>query len=50
MDPSVSVQNKNFTGNSKKLAKVFGTREEAKKEHVTRRVEGGVVREDGDEL
>ena len=24
MDPSISVQNKNFTGNSKKLAKVFG--------------------------
>ena len=23
MDPSVSVQNKNLTGNSKKLAKVF---------------------------
>ena len=28
MDPSVSVQNKNFTGNSKKLAKVLGAREE----------------------
>ena len=29
MDPSVSVQNKNFTGNSKKLAKVLGARQEA---------------------
>ena len=26
MNPGVSVQNKNFTGNSKKLAKVPGTR------------------------
>ena len=26
MDPGLSVQNKNFTGNSKKLAKVFGAR------------------------
>ena len=29
-DPSKSVQNKNFTGNSKKLAKVLGARWEAK--------------------
>ena len=29
MDSSVSVQNKNFTGNSKKLAKVLGARKEA---------------------
>ena len=30
MDPVVSVQNKNFTGNSKKLAKVLGARQGAK--------------------
>ena len=30
MDPGVSVQNKNFTGNPEKLAKVPGTREETK--------------------
>ena len=29
MDPGISVQNKNFTGNSKKLAKVPGTGEES---------------------
>ena len=29
MDPGVSVQNQNFTGNTKELAKVPGTREEA---------------------
>ena len=29
MDPVVSVQNKNFTGNRKKLAKVLGNRQEA---------------------
>ena len=26
MDPSISVHNKNFTGNTKKLAKVLGAR------------------------
>ena len=31
MDPVVSVQNKNTTGNTEKLAKVPGTREEAQK-------------------
>ena len=31
MDPGVSVQNKNFTRNSQKLAKVPGAREEAKR-------------------
>ena len=30
MDSSMFVQNKNFTGNSKKLAKVLGARQEAK--------------------
>ena len=29
MDPGVSVQNKNFTGNPEKLAKVLGVRKEA---------------------
>ena len=29
MDPSMSVQNKNFTGNTEKLAKVLGAEEEA---------------------
>ena len=30
MDPVISVQNKNFSGNTKELAKVLGTREETK--------------------
>ena len=31
MDPVVSVQNKNFAGNTKELAKVLGADEETKK-------------------
>ena len=30
MDPGISVQNQNFTGNPEKLAKVLGAREETK--------------------
>ena len=31
MDPGISVQNKNFSGNTKELSKVLGTREENQK-------------------
>ena len=36
MDPVVSVQNKNFTGDTEKLAKVFGARIESLKSFTLR--------------
>ena len=46
MDPSVSVQNKNFTGNSKKLAKVLGARGKPKVIYSDNSLEFGKACED----
>ena len=46
MDPGVSVQNQNFTGNPEKLAKVRGTREETKSHYTDNSLEFGKACED----
>ena len=46
MDPSVSVQNKNFTGNTKELAKVPGARQESKSHLTDNSLEFGKACED----
>ena len=46
MDPNLSVQNKNFTGNSKKLAEVPGTREKLEVIYTDNSLEFGKACED----
>ena len=46
MDPVVSVQNKNFSGNTKELAKVLGADEEAESLYTENFIEFGKVCED----
>ena len=46
MDPVVSVQNKNFSGITKELAKVFGADEETKSHYTDNSLEFGKACED----